>query len=196
MKLEIYDPPMCCSTGVCGPRVDPALVQFAADLEWLQRKGVEVLRYNLSQQPAAFVGAPVVKAALTAIGNDCLPLTLVDGKVACMGSYLSRDLLARVAGVEADASLFTDAVRELVAIGAAIASNCEPCFKHHYLTARKLGVSKADMTLAVELAHAVKETPAKSVLVLAAKLLHESEEPAEPCCGSTTSTPSTGTCCR
>ena len=168
MKIEIYDPPMCCSTGVCGPSVDPALVQFAADLEWLQGQGVEVLRYNLSQQPAAFVGEPIVKAALSAVGNDCLPITLVEGKVACMGRYLTRDLLARAVGVEAEASLFTDAVRELVAIGAAIASNCEPCFKYHYLAARKLGVSKGDMTLAVEMAHAVKESPAQSVLVLAA----------------------------
>ncbi|MDH3390414.1 MAG: arsenic metallochaperone ArsD family protein, partial [Desulfobulbaceae bacterium] len=30
--IEIYDPPMCCPTGVCGPNVDPELVQFAADL--------------------------------------------------------------------------------------------------------------------------------------------------------------------
>ncbi len=42
-------------------------------------------------------------------------------------------------------SIFTAQVAELVAIGAAIASNCEPCFKYHYDQARKLGVSDLDM---------------------------------------------------
>ena len=46
-KLEVFDPPMCCSTGVCGPSVDPNLVRFAADLEWLKSKGVEINRCNL-----------------------------------------------------------------------------------------------------------------------------------------------------
>jgi len=40
MKIEVYDPPMCCSTGVCGPAIDPVLPRFAADLEWLKGRGV------------------------------------------------------------------------------------------------------------------------------------------------------------
>jgi hypothetical protein len=97
MKIQIFDPPMCCSTGVCGPAVDPELVQFAADLDWLRRQGVEVERYNLSQQPAAFVNTPAVKAALAAEGNDCLPLTMVDGDVLCKGHYPSQETLAGLA---------------------------------------------------------------------------------------------------
>ena len=46
-KLEVFDPAMCCSTGVCGVDVDPVLVQFAADLQWLGEQGVEIKRYNL-----------------------------------------------------------------------------------------------------------------------------------------------------
>ena len=94
MKIQIFDPPMCCSTGVCGPSVDPALVQFAADLRWLARQGLEVERYNLSQQPAAFLDTPAVKAALASEGNDCLPLTMVDGDVVCKGHYPSQETLA------------------------------------------------------------------------------------------------------
>ncbi len=30
--IEVFDPAMCCSTGVCGPQVDPDLARFAADL--------------------------------------------------------------------------------------------------------------------------------------------------------------------
>ena len=63
-KLEVFDPPMCCSSGVCGPEVDPVLPRFAADLQWLAGQGVSVERYNLSQQPQAFVANPLVKAAL------------------------------------------------------------------------------------------------------------------------------------
>jgi hypothetical protein len=51
MKFQIFDPPMCCSTGLCGPGVDPALVTFSADLDWLKRQGIDVERCNLSQQP-------------------------------------------------------------------------------------------------------------------------------------------------
>jgi arsenite-transporting ATPase len=53
--LQIFDPAMCCSTGVCGPEVDTKLVQFAADLDWLKAQDVIVQRHNLSQDPAAFV---------------------------------------------------------------------------------------------------------------------------------------------
>jgi hypothetical protein len=99
MIVQVFDPPMCCSTGVCGPSVDPELVQFAADLEWLRSNGVEVVRYNLSQQPSAFVGTPAVKAALARTGNSCLPLTLVDGAVKCEGRYPSRAMLAAFVGL-------------------------------------------------------------------------------------------------
>jgi hypothetical protein len=85
MKIQGFDPPMCCSTGVCGPTVDPELVRFAADLDWLKRQGVDVERYNLTQQPAVFVENSVVTDAITQEGNDALPLTVVDGAVVCKG---------------------------------------------------------------------------------------------------------------
>ena len=84
-RLEIYDPAMCCSTGVCGTDVDPKLVQFAADVKWLQEQGVQVARFNLSQNPAAFVENERVKAALTEKGETALPLMLVDGQVIASG---------------------------------------------------------------------------------------------------------------
>lgn len=100
MIVQVFDPPMCCASGVCGPSVDPELVQFAADLEWLRSSGVEVVRYNLAQQPSAFVASPVVKAALARSGNACLPLTLVDGALKCEGRYPSRGMLAAFVGLE------------------------------------------------------------------------------------------------
>jgi hypothetical protein len=98
-KVQVFDPPMCCSTGVCGPQVDPALVRFAADLEWLKSNGVEVERFNLSQGPAAFVSNPLVAQALRA-GGDALPMLIVDGKVAAQGGYPDRVALAALVGLE------------------------------------------------------------------------------------------------
>lgn len=100
-RLEIFDPPMCCSTGVCGPSVDPVLPRFAADLHWLANEGVEIKRYNLAQEPQAFAANPSVKAALTEHGNACLPLLVVNGKIASQGVYPDRGSLAELAGVDA-----------------------------------------------------------------------------------------------
>jgi AhpD family alkylhydroperoxidase len=68
-------------------------------------------------------------------------------------------------------SVYTDAVAELVAIGAAIAANCEPCFKYHFQQGIRLGVSREDMLRAVKTAQSVKETPAKAMLALAHRFL-------------------------
>jgi hypothetical protein len=100
IKLEVFDPPMCCSTGVCGPIVDPALVQFAADFHWLAGQGVHVERYNLAQQPQAYAANETVKEAIRQFGNGCLPLILVDGAVASKGRYPARQELAAMTGVQ------------------------------------------------------------------------------------------------
>lgn len=97
--VRVFEPPMCCATGVCGPSVDPELARFAGDLDWLKKQGVTVERYNLSQQPGAFASHAAVKDALTVRGNDCLPLVVVDDRIATEGSYPSRETLAALAGV-------------------------------------------------------------------------------------------------
>jgi hypothetical protein len=89
---------MCCSTGVCGPSVDPELARFAADVEWLEKQGVTVERFNLSQRPAAFAETHAVKEAL-ARGTEVLPLVLVGDRIAVEGAYPSRETLAALAGV-------------------------------------------------------------------------------------------------
>jgi AhpD family alkylhydroperoxidase len=170
-SLAVYDPPMCCATGVCGPDVDPKLVQFGADLGWLVKQGVTVERFNLAQTPIAFAENEVVRAALTEKGEAALPLVIVEGKVAASGVYPTRDALAALVGLGcAPASLFTPAVAEVVAIGAAIAANCEPCLRYHVAEAEKLGVTAADLDRAVELATKIKDAPHQNILRLAARL--------------------------
>lgn len=87
--IQIYDPPMCCSTGVCGPDIDPALVSFAALLRQLGQAGVTVERFNLGQQPLAFVQNAAVKAALETGGVEVLPLIFWDGAEHSRGRYPS-----------------------------------------------------------------------------------------------------------
>ena len=99
-KLQVFDPAMCCSTGVCGPSVDPALPRFAADLEWLKSKGIEVERYNLAQEVAAFTSKLVVKQTLNSKGSKCLPLLLVDGTIVSEGAYPGREELAKLTRVK------------------------------------------------------------------------------------------------
>ena len=98
-KLEVFDPAMCCSTGVCGADVDPRLAQFAADLEWLTSQGVQVARYNLAQDPAAFVANAKVRDLLGRWGSSCLPLVVHDQKILSRGRYPSRSQLAAMIGL-------------------------------------------------------------------------------------------------
>lgn len=98
LPIKIFDPAMCCSTGVCGPSMDEALARFAADVDWLRKQGVTVERFNLSQQPGAFASTAAVKEAL-ARGTDVLPIVMVGDRVALEGSYPSRETLAALAGV-------------------------------------------------------------------------------------------------
>ncbi len=102
-EMEVFDPPMCCSSGVCGARVNTDLVRFAGDLEFLKQNGVSVKRYNLSSEPAAFVQNAIVKQALTAEGNDCLPLVFIDGKLFSKGRYPARGELINEAELAAEA---------------------------------------------------------------------------------------------
>jgi arsenite methyltransferase len=92
--IQIYDKPMCCSTGVCGPEVDPVLPKFAADLDWLKNQGHHVERYNLAQQPQAFIQNQTIHHLLSTTGTDCLPVIVVNGEVVSQTVYPSREELA------------------------------------------------------------------------------------------------------
>jgi hypothetical protein len=103
-QIEVFDPPMCCSSGVCGPQIDPLLAAFAADVDWLISQGVAVTRHNLAQEPHAFVSNPLVQQTLQREGDACLPLVLVNGEIAARGAYPRRQELSQLAGLIATAS--------------------------------------------------------------------------------------------
>jgi AhpD family alkylhydroperoxidase len=192
--VEVYDPPMCCPSGVCGPDPDPQQARFSADLAWLRHKGVEVRRHNLAQEPLVFAQNPEVKRVIDETDGKGLPAILLDGKVKQHGAYPSRSDLASWLGLPEDepaeeepeghdAGLVTPAVAELIAIGASIASSCEPCFVHHYDQARKLGASNEDMITAVNIGLQVKDAPAQAMVRLAQRYLLPNASPSDAACG-------------
>ena len=100
-KIDVYDPALCCSTGVCGAEVDQDLVDFSGLVHWATSRGARVERHNLAQQPQDFAGNPVVAELLQAKGSAALPVTLVDGAPTMTGRYPSRQELADWAGLPA-----------------------------------------------------------------------------------------------
>ena len=98
MKIEIFDPAMCCSTGVCGPSVDPELVRIQEALRQIQKQApeVQVSRYGLSTDPQAFVTNTNVAELLKNEGPECLPMVFVDGDLVSKGSYPSNSQLQAI----------------------------------------------------------------------------------------------------
>jgi len=99
-KLEVFEPAMCCSTGVCGVDVDPVLVQFAADVQALQETGIDIVRHRLGHDTAAFAANPDVIQQMQ-VGMDRLPILTVDGRVVSTGRYPSRAQLVGALGQQA-----------------------------------------------------------------------------------------------
>ena len=108
-SIQIFDPAMCCNTGVCGVDVDQQLVNFAADVDWAKQNGAQIERFNLAQQPLAFARNAIVSAFLERSGQEALPLILVDGEVALAGRYPERAELARWASIASAAPAIAEA---------------------------------------------------------------------------------------
>ena len=99
--LTIFDPALCCPTGICGAEIDQQLVDFAADLDWLKSEGIEIKRINLSQEPALFAENAQVKSILENSGVEGLPVILADNEMQSSGQYPNRVKLAQMVGVTA-----------------------------------------------------------------------------------------------
>ncbi|KNZ43394.1 arsenite efflux transporter metallochaperone ArsD [Acetobacterium bakii] len=93
-KIEIYDPAMCCSTGVCGPGVDKELMRVSTLINSLALEGKNIRRYGLSENPQAFVTNKEVNDMILNEGVETLPITVVDGEIKKKGSYPSNQEFA------------------------------------------------------------------------------------------------------
>ena len=89
--MEIFEPAMCCSTGLCGVSIDPELLRVATNLNNLKAHNVIVNRYNLSSAPAAYVSNSAVNKELHEHGGDNLPLILVDGEIVIKKRYPTNE---------------------------------------------------------------------------------------------------------
>ena len=102
-SINVYEPALCCNTGVCGPDPDQALVQFTADLAALKKQGVKIARHNLANDPVAFTKKKPVRKFMKAAGSAGLPLTTIGKTVVLTGRYPTLDEMTRFAGQVAEA---------------------------------------------------------------------------------------------
>lgn len=86
-KMYIYEPAMCCDTGICGVGVDPELLRISTVLNALKKNGVEVKRYNLNNAPNEFVKNRTINQYINEKGVDGLPATMLDDEIVIMGRY-------------------------------------------------------------------------------------------------------------
>ena len=193
--LTVYDPAMCCSTGICGTDVDQRLVDLAADLDWLKTKGVSVQRFGLSREPAEFAANDTIRQIMQDSEGDDLPVFLVDGALKAKGRYPARAELADWTGITPPKIEITEQMRELIALGAAIGASCEPCLKHHTKKAVEVGLTDAQMREAIAVGRMVKEASAKNIYGLADKLIPETVK-ASACCGPASEKPNEASGCR
>ncbi|MEG6584459.1 arsenite efflux transporter metallochaperone ArsD [Dendrosporobacter sp. 1207_IL3150] len=98
-KVTIYDPAMCCSTGICGASVDKELLRVATVIENLKQKGADITRFNLSSQPNEFVDNKLINGQLKENGPDILPITLVDGNLVKSKIYPTNEEFTQWTGI-------------------------------------------------------------------------------------------------
>lgn len=100
--IEIFDPAMCCPTGLCGTNIDPNLMRIAVIVDTLKKKGVKITRHNLKDEPMIYVTNAKVNDLLQSKGVEALPITLVDGEIAVSGEYPSTRQMSEWSGVNLD----------------------------------------------------------------------------------------------
>lgn len=102
--IRIYEPALCCGTGVCGTDVDQSLVTVTADVRSLQELGADISRHNLASDATAFTDDETVLAFMRTVGSKGLPLTVVDGVTVAVGSYPTRQTLLDLAGLDTNST--------------------------------------------------------------------------------------------
>ena len=86
-KMYIYEPALCCDTGVCGVSVDPELIRISTVANRLNKSGVILHRYNLNNYPQEFVKNTDINKLINSEGVEALPATVMDGKIVKTKTY-------------------------------------------------------------------------------------------------------------
>jgi hypothetical protein len=98
-KMIIYEPAMCCPTGLCGVEINPELLRISTVLNALKNHGVEVVRYNLSNSPQEFVKNEIVNNYINNKGVEGLPITVLDNQIIITGRYPTNEEFSRFLNV-------------------------------------------------------------------------------------------------
>lgn len=95
-KLALYEPALCCSTGLCGPSVDENLIRITGVMQQIKKMdGKQMIRYNLASNPNSFARNTQVTELIQDRGIDCLPITVLDDDtIVKMGKYPTNDEIA------------------------------------------------------------------------------------------------------
>lgn len=101
-KMSIYEPAMCCSTGLCGVGVDPELLRVSTVLNTLKKKGVEVGRYNLTSAPQEFISNKAINEFININGVDELPAIVIDGEIVITGRYPTNEEFESLLGISTE----------------------------------------------------------------------------------------------
>ena len=110
-KITIYEPAMCCPTGLCGPSLDPELLRMSFIMNNIKTAQVDAVRFNLTNEPQVFVENKQVNDLLMAEGMDCLPLTFVDDELVLKGSYPTTEQFVAWAGLSEEELLKKPKIR-------------------------------------------------------------------------------------
>lgn len=98
-KMSIYEPAMCCETGLCGVSVDPELLRISTVLNTLKKNGIMVQRYNLSNTPQEFINNKAINKFININGVDELPAIVVDGEIVITGRYPTNEEFSNILGI-------------------------------------------------------------------------------------------------
>lgn len=97
--MFIYEPALCCETGVCGVSVDPELLRISTVVNNLKKQDVKIQRYNLNSNPQAFIDNAEINQLIMKEGVEALPATVVEGKVVKTKAYPTNDEIVELLGI-------------------------------------------------------------------------------------------------
>ena len=90
-EMQIFEPALCCETGVCGASVDPELLRITTVLDRMKKNGIIIKRFNLNSSPMEFVTNQTINTFINQKGVDALPCVMVDGKIVIEGRYPTNE---------------------------------------------------------------------------------------------------------
>ncbi|MEX1011679.1 MAG: arsenite efflux transporter metallochaperone ArsD [Balneolaceae bacterium] len=176
-RIDIYDPAMCCSTGVCGPDVDDELIDFSNDVKWLKDQGLEVKRYNLGQEPEAFKSNPEVLSRLQKKGSQVLPLIMINGAIVSEGGYPDRRQFSEWLKLSSRTALqetplhYTQKVETLVALSASAAAGSHDTLQQLYQQGITLGLQREELVRAIQTGIDIRQQNLQETLQTANELI-------------------------